>query len=207
VTAARLAGCGHSGQSRRQFRNFAGVEHRLEFVGGNRRRALLQRPRKPPTWTPTLKALDAFSRAHPDYSRREGQGQRPTPSCKSRSEKSHSLRWLIGAGPRTKLKSRSPAAWAIERARHHGIGAVEIAAQCRGPRNIVVLAPACGSFDQFQNYEHRGTGLQRSWFNSWTATSTQHSSDKGQMTWRDVRIPDRWLFGVTLVLCPAGRGD
>ena len=34
--------------------------------------------------------------------------------------------------------------------------AVERAEQIAHPGNIVLLAPACASFDQFENYEHRG---------------------------------------------------
>jgi hypothetical protein len=34
--------------------------------------------------------------------------------------------------------------------------AVENAARTAGAGDIVLLAPACASFDQFENYEHRG---------------------------------------------------
>jgi len=38
--------------------------------------------------------------------------------------------------------------------------AVAQAAQAAKPGDIVLLAPACSSFDQFENYEHRGRAFK-----------------------------------------------
>jgi UDP-N-acetylmuramoylalanine--D-glutamate ligase len=34
--------------------------------------------------------------------------------------------------------------------------AVRRASECTSPGDVILLAPACASFDQFQSYEHRG---------------------------------------------------
>ena len=40
--------------------------------------------------------------------------------------------------------------------------AVRLAFQQAAPGNTVLLAPACASFDMFQNYEHRGREFKAS---------------------------------------------
>ncbi len=58
------------------------------------------------------------------------------------------LALLIGAAAE-KIEKQITGSVAIERA-------VEIASHAARPGDVVLLAPACASFDQFQNYEHRG---------------------------------------------------
>jgi UDP-N-acetylmuramoylalanine--D-glutamate ligase len=64
------------------------------------------------------------------------------------------LALLIGAAAE-KIEEQIAGSVAIERAGTLD-RAVEIASQAARPGDVVLLAPACASFDQFQNYEHRG---------------------------------------------------
>src|SRR6266700_3512651 len=64
------------------------------------------------------------------------------------------LALLIGAAAE-KIEKQITGSVAIERAGTIE-RAVEIASHAARPGDVVLLAPACASFDQFQNYEHRG---------------------------------------------------
>jgi UDP-N-acetylmuramoylalanine--D-glutamate ligase len=61
---------------------------------------------------------------------------------------------LIGAAAE-KIASQLEGAVPMEHAGTLGRG-VELAAERARPGDTVLLAPACASFDQFENYEHRG---------------------------------------------------
>jgi UDP-N-acetylmuramoylalanine--D-glutamate ligase len=151
MAAARLAGA-DAAAIVKGVRSFAGVEHRLEFVAeisGVR----YYNDSKATNVDATLKALDAFpgrilivlggKDKDSDYAVLQGPLR----------EKAI-LALLIGAAA-GKIEKQIAGSVAIERADtlEH---AVEIASHAARPGDVVLLAPACASFDQFQNYEHRG---------------------------------------------------
>jgi len=151
VAATRLAGAEPAAIAKGVC-SFAGVEHRLEFVAeiaGVR----YYNDSKATNVDATLKALDAFpgrilivlggKDKDSDYTVLQGPLR----------EKAI-LALLIGAAAE-KIEKQIAGNVAIERAGTIE-RAVEIASHASRPGDVVLLAPACASFDQFQNYEHRG---------------------------------------------------
>jgi UDP-N-acetylmuramoylalanine--D-glutamate ligase len=151
VAATRLAGAEPAAIAK-GVRSFAGVEHRLEFVaeiGGVR----YYNDSKATNVDATLKALDAFPGRILIILGGKDKGSDYTALQKPLREKAI-LALLIGAAAE-KIENQIAGSVAIE---HAGTieRAVEIASHAARPGDIVLLAPACASFDQFQNYEHRG---------------------------------------------------
>lgn len=151
VAAARLASARPAAIAE-GVRSFAGVEHRLEFVaqiGGVR----YYNDSKATNVDATLKALEAFPGRILVILGGKDKGSDYTLLQGALREKAV-LALLIGAAAE-KIEGQIAGSVAIERAEtiEH---AVNIAAQAAHPGDIVLLAPACASFDQFQNYEHRG---------------------------------------------------
>jgi UDP-N-acetylmuramoylalanine--D-glutamate ligase len=151
VVATRLAGV-RSAQIEAGIKSFSGVEHRIEFVAeinGVR----YYNDSKATNVDATLKALEAFpgriivilggKDKDSDYTQ-----------LRSTLQEKAILALLIGAAAE-KIEHQIDGSVAINR-----VGtiehAVEAAAQAAHAGDIVLLAPACASFDQFQNYEHRG---------------------------------------------------
>jgi UDP-N-acetylmuramoylalanine--D-glutamate ligase len=155
VAAARLAGA-DSAAIAKGVRSFAGVEHRLEFVaeiGGVR----YYNDSKATNVDATLKALDSFPGRILILLGGKDKGSDYTALRKLLREKVI-LALLIGAAAE-KIEKQITGSVAIERAGTIE-RAVEIASHAARPGDIVLLAPACASFDQFQNYEHRGRAFK-----------------------------------------------
>jgi UDP-N-acetylmuramoylalanine--D-glutamate ligase len=149
--AARIAGA-QPPQIADAIRCFAGVEHRIEFV------AEIQGVRyyndsKATNVDATLKALEAFSGRIIVILGGKDKGSDYTLLCATLREKAI-LALLIGDAA-NKIEQQIDGSVAIKR-----VGtlenAVDAAAQAAHAGDIVLLSPACASFDQFQNYEHRG---------------------------------------------------
>jgi UDP-N-acetylmuramoylalanine--D-glutamate ligase len=151
VTAARLADV-DAATIRKAVRSFQGVEHRLEFVAeitGVR----YYNDSKATNVDATLKALDAFAGRILVILGGKDKDSDYTMLQKPLREKAV-LALLIGAAAE-KIAGQIAGSVAID---HAGTmeRAVEIASQAAREGDVVLLAPACASFDQFENYEHRG---------------------------------------------------
>jgi UDP-N-acetylmuramoylalanine--D-glutamate ligase len=151
ATASRLAGANAQAIAE-GVRTFAGVEHRLEFVAevGSVR---YYNDSKATNVDATLKALGAFPGRVLIILGGKDKGSDYTALRKPLHQKA-SVVLLIGAAAQ-KIESQIAGRVRIERAATLE-RAVEMAWHVAQPGDVVLLAPACASFDQFENYEHRG---------------------------------------------------
>lgn len=151
VAAARLVGAEPAAIAK-GVRSFAGVEHRLEFVAeicGVR----YYNDSKATNVDAALKALDSFPGRILIILGGKDKGSDYTLLQAPLRERAI-LALLIGAASE-KIERQIAGSVAIERAETIE-RAVETAAHAARPGDVVLLAPACASFDQFKNYEHRG---------------------------------------------------
>jgi len=133
-------------------KTFRGVEHRLEFVaeiGG----VTFYNDSKATNVDASLKAVEAFPGPLIVILGGKDKGAPYTPLREPLQQRAR-LAILIGAAAE-KLESELAGAVPLSQAGTLE-RAVEIAAQSAQPGDTVLLAPACSSFDQFENYEHRG---------------------------------------------------
>jgi UDP-N-acetylmuramoylalanine--D-glutamate ligase len=151
ASAARLAGVEPAAIAE-GVRTFAGVEHRIEYVatiGG----VEYFNDSKATNVDATLKALDAFPGNVLVILGGKDKGSdykilRQTLRSRAR------MAILIGSAA-DKIEADLAGVIPVERVQTLE-RAVETASQFAKPGDVVLLAPACASFDQFENYEHRG---------------------------------------------------
>jgi UDP-N-acetylmuramoylalanine--D-glutamate ligase len=151
VAATRLAGARPEAIAR-GVKSFAGVAHRLEFVA-EIRGVRYYNDSKATNVDATLKALDAFAGKILVILGGKDKGSDYSVLRQPLRTKAI-LALLIGAAAE-KIEQQISGSVAIK---HAGTlaTAVATAAHTARPGDIVLLAPACASFDQFQNYEQRG---------------------------------------------------
>ncbi|MBT9332932.1 UDP-N-acetylmuramoyl-L-alanine--D-glutamate ligase [Paracidobacterium acidisoli] len=151
VTAARLAGIG-ADAIRTAVENFRAVEHRLEFVA-KINEVDYYNDSKATNVDAAMKAIAAF----------DG-GIRLILGGKDKNSDYRQMRSLLTE----RVKAVYTIGAAAEKIYTHIEGSVPVvsagtldaavakAAEAALPGEVVLLAPACSSFDQFENYEHRG---------------------------------------------------
>ncbi len=133
-------------------KTFRAVEHRLEFVA-QVAGVQFYNDSKATNVDATLKAIEAFPGPLLVILGGKDKGSPYTPLIEPLRQRAR-LAILIGAAA-GKIAADIGGAVAIE---HAGTldHAVTLAAQRAKPGDVVLLAPACASFDQFENYEQRG---------------------------------------------------
>jgi UDP-N-acetylmuramoylalanine--D-glutamate ligase len=137
-------------------RTFRGVEHRLEFVA-EIRGVKFYNDSKATNVDAALKAIEAFPGGLIVILGGKDKGSPYTPLRQPLHERAR-LAILIGEAADKIAADLSDAvsiarAGTLERA-------VEMAMEEAQPGDVVLLAPACSSFDQFENYEQRGSSFK-----------------------------------------------
>ncbi len=151
AAAARLAGVEPSAIAE-GVRTFAGVEHRIEYVATISGVEYFN-DSKATNVDATLKALDAFSGNVLVILGGKDKGSDYKILRQSLRDRAR-MALLIGSAA-DKIEADLAGVVLVERSDTLA-RAVEAAAKRARPGDTVLLAPACASFDQFENYEHRG---------------------------------------------------
>ncbi len=151
VCAARLAGVAPEAIAR-AIEKFKAVEHRLEYVDMINC-VEYYNDSKATNVDATEKAVAAFPGGIHLILGGKGKGAPYSPLAPLLRERVRAI-YTIGAAA-AKIESELRGAVPI-----HSCGtlanAVDAAAKAARPGDVVLLAPACSSYDQFENYEHRG---------------------------------------------------
>jgi UDP-N-acetylmuramoylalanine--D-glutamate ligase len=137
-------------------REFKGVEHRLEHVRDICGVGFYNNS-KATSVDATVKSLEAFERGVHLILGGKDKGAPYAPLRPLLKDRVREV-LLIGAAAERIAEELSGA---VELIRAGNLeSAVQEAFQCARPGDVVLLAPACSSFDQFQDYEHRGRAFK-----------------------------------------------
>jgi UDP-N-acetylmuramoylalanine--D-glutamate ligase len=151
VCAARLAGVPVDAIGR-AIEKFQAVEHRLEFVA-NLHGVEFYNDSKATNVDATAKAIAAFPSGVHLILGGKDKGSDYTTLSQLLRERVRAV-YTIGSAAE-KIESQLRGVVSIHSSGTLD-GAVNAAAAAAHPGEVVLLAPACSSFDQFENYEHRG---------------------------------------------------
>jgi UDP-N-acetylmuramoylalanine--D-glutamate ligase len=160
-TMAAAAICKLAGATLKQIRaaviTFPGVEHRLEFVR-ERNGVAWYNDSKATNVDAALKAVAAFPGGLWIILGGKDKNSDYTPLAAPLREKAHAA-LLIGAAAE---KIRAQLSGEVRMIACRTLDAAVQEARARAASgDTVLLAPACASFDQFENYEHRGREFKR----------------------------------------------
>ncbi|MGE0132134.1 MAG: UDP-N-acetylmuramoyl-L-alanine--D-glutamate ligase [Blastocatellales bacterium] len=142
----------HAGSMRETIRNFKGVEHRLEFVA-EINGVKFYNDSKATNVDAAIKCIEAFDGGVNVILGGKDKGSDYSPLAPLVRERCSNV-ILIGAAA-DKIEAALENTRPMRRAATMQ-EAVEIGLMMGKPGEIVLLAPACASFDMFDNYEHRG---------------------------------------------------
>ena len=137
-------------------KTFRGVEHRLEFVA-EVAGVKFYNDSKATNVDAALKAIEAFPGPLIVILGGKDKGSPYTPLKEPLRERARMV-LVIGAAAE-KIAADLGDAVVVENARTLE-RAIQIASDRARPGDVVLLAPACSSFDQFENYEHRGRAFK-----------------------------------------------
>jgi UDP-N-acetylmuramoylalanine--D-glutamate ligase len=151
VSSGRLMDC-EPEKIRRAVENFKAVEHRLEYVA-TVRGVEYYNDSKATNVDATIKALEAFPGNIHLILGGKDKGSDYT-VLRDLLRRRVKRVYTIGAAAE-KIQSETQEAVKVVPSGTIEV-AIQQAAESAEPGDVVLLAPACASFDQFQNYEHRG---------------------------------------------------
>jgi UDP-N-acetylmuramoylalanine--D-glutamate ligase len=156
VTAARLAGA-PAGAVRQAIESFQAVEHRLEYVATHNG-VDFYNDSKATNVDATAKAIAAFDSGIHLILGGKDKGSDYTQLATLLRARVRTV-YTIGAAA-AKIESQLRGVVSIESCETLD-NAVIAAASAARPGEVVLLAPACASFDQFESYEHRGRAFKK----------------------------------------------